>query len=348
MDKIAKTFPRTLRVISYVSIFCGFFGMAFIIIVILKGTYNLLFNGGVPALAPVLPGVKIPGLPTLGFWHWIVAILFVAVVHEFSHGIFARLEGLKVKSSGFALFGPILAAFVEPDEKAMMKKSKKAQLGILSAGPFSNLVWGGIFLLIGFLTAASLQGVFFASDGIIVGRLIEGMPAEMSGLEAPFVIYSISGIATPDSDRFVKATDIMKAGKTVQLVTNKGIFDFKAAEHPDDSEKGYIGIADFSLSLKVKEKFSFLWKLPYFVLWWNKLVFWLFVVNIGVGLFNLLPLGIVDGGRMFYLLALAVFKDDKKAKKAWTAASFFVLLLIFINIMPYLWKLFLFLGNLFV
>jgi len=36
MDKIAKTFPRLLGVISYVSIFVGFAGMIFIIIVIVK------------------------------------------------------------------------------------------------------------------------------------------------------------------------------------------------------------------------------------------------------------------------------------------------------------------------
>ena len=47
----------------------------------------------------------------------ISALAIVAIPHEFAHGIFARLNNLRVKSSGFALFGPILAAFVEPDEK---------------------------------------------------------------------------------------------------------------------------------------------------------------------------------------------------------------------------------------
>ncbi len=348
MDKIAKTFPRFLRAVSYLSISAGFIGMVFIMVVIIKGTYNLLFNGGMPALAPVLPGIKIPGLPTLGFWHWIIAIFIVAVVHEFSHGVFARLYDLKVKSSGFAFFGPILAAFVEPDEKAMAKKSKKEQLGILSAGPFSNIVLGGIFLLLAYLISAPLQGAFFESDGIVVSRLLEGMPADNSGLKAPFVIYSISGISTKNSDDFVRATETFKPDKMAELITNKGRYELKAVKHPDNSSKGYVGIADFSLSLKIKQSFSYLWKLPYLVLWFNKLIFWLFVVNLGVGLFNLLPLGIVDGGRMFYLVALAVFKKEEKAKRIWSYVSLFLLLLIFINIFPYLWKLLLFLNNLFV
>ncbi len=347
MDKVAKTFPRLLSVLSYVSIFTGFAGMIFIIFIIIKGTFNMLINDAAPALAPVLPGVKIPGLAiTLGFWHWILAILFVATVHEFSHGVFARWAGLKIKSSGIALFGPILAAFVEPDEKKMAKKSKRVQLSILSAGPFSNICWGFIFLLIGMFTAIPLQGLFFYSDGIVVNRLLEGMPVEQAGLEAPFVIYSISGIKTPNEKSFVEATETFRAGKKVEFGTNKGDFEFDAAKHPDNSSKGYAGIADFSLSLKVKEKFAFFGKLPYFVLWFNKLIMWLFIINLGVGLFNLLPLGIVDGGRMFYLVTLAIVKKDVLAKKIWTAVSLFLLLLILINLLPYFKSLFLFLGSL--
>ena len=47
----------------------------------------------------LLPGVKvIPGLPTMSFWHWIVAIFILATVHETCHGIFARLNNVKLKS----------------------------------------------------------------------------------------------------------------------------------------------------------------------------------------------------------------------------------------------------------
>jgi membrane-associated protease RseP (regulator of RpoE activity) len=347
MDKIAETFPRLLNVISYVSIFTGFAGMSIIVYFIIKGTYDLVFNGGAPALAPVLPGVRIPGLSiTLGFWHWILAIFFVAVVHEFSHGVFARWAGLKVKSSGVALFGPILAAFVEPDEEKLVKKSKRKQLAILSAGPFSNIVFAFVFLLIGFLTAAPLESMFFESNGMIVNRLLEDMPAENAGLEVPFVIYSVSGVSTEDTENFILATETFKPNKMVKLVTNKGDFEFKAKEHPDDSSKGYIGVADFSLSLVVKEKFSAFGQLPWFAIWFNKLIVWLFIINLGVGLFNLLPLGIVDGGRMYYLLALAVVKNEKIAKKLWTTVSLFILFLILINLLPYFKSLFLFLGSL--
>src|SRR3989344_1078348 len=75
MDKIAKSFPRFLRVLGYLSILTGLAGMGFILYILIKGTYTLLLvPGAVPVLAPVLPGVKIAGLPVLSFWYWVISI----------------------------------------------------------------------------------------------------------------------------------------------------------------------------------------------------------------------------------------------------------------------------------
>ena len=65
-----------------------------------------------------------------------------------------------------------------------------------------------------------------------------------------------------------------------------------------------------------------------------------FFFNIGIGLFNLLPLGPVDGGRMLYTASLFIFKDELKAKKLLTAVSFFILAIIVINMIPWLTKFF--------
>src|SRR3989344_2716377 len=158
MDKIAKKLRFFLTPLSYLSIFVGFAGMAFILFVLLKGTFDLLFIPNTqPALAPVLTGVKVPGLPSLSFWHWIITIFIVALVHEFSHGVFARLFSLKVQSSGFLFLGPILGAFVEPDEKKLEKSPKRQQLAILSAGPFSNIALAFIILLIINFVSAPIQ-----------------------------------------------------------------------------------------------------------------------------------------------------------------------------------------------
>ena len=117
MDKIAKKFPRLLNLLSYVSILVGFIGMGLIFDWLFKGTFDLLFvAGAAPAVAPVLPGIKVmPGLPVLSFMHWILAILIIAVIHEFSHGIYARLYKVKVKRGNSA------AVLVDVPADAMMK-----------------------------------------------------------------------------------------------------------------------------------------------------------------------------------------------------------------------------------
>lgn len=344
MDKISRIFPRALKIIGYIGIVVGFGGMFFIFYWLIKGTINLfLYPQAAPALAPVLPGIKIPGLPVLSFWHWIIAIFIVAVIHEFSHGLYARLHDIKLKSSGFALFGPILAAFVEPDEEKMKRKKKRAQLSVLAAGPFSNIILGIIaFLIITFLMTP-IHGTLYEEDGIIVNQIIEGTPASVLNLKAPFIIMKINDKEVKTINDFLMATSGIKVNEKVKLETDKGKFDLITIENPDNKTKGYIGVSNFKINFKLRENF----KLKTFLVgafeWFNMLFFWLFLINIGVGLFNLLPLGPVDGGRMFYLLALAIVRDKKKATKIWKNISLFCLLLIFINLAPYLMKLIIFL-----
>ena len=75
----------------------------------------------IPPLIPLVPYIDkiLPtGLvPPFYFTYWIIAIAIVAVFHEFAHGIFAKIRGIRLKSTGFGFLGPLLAAFVEIDEK---------------------------------------------------------------------------------------------------------------------------------------------------------------------------------------------------------------------------------------
>ena len=57
----------------------------------------------------------------------------------------------------------------------------------------------------------------------------------------------------------------------------------------------------------------------------------LFVLNLGIGLFNLVPIGPLDGGRMLQLACHKLF-DREKGNKIWGYIGLFFLLIIFINI----------------
>jgi len=343
MDRIAKWFPALLRFIGLISIMTGFAGMAFIFYFLLKGTIDLLLvPEAAPAVAPVLPGVKVmAGLPVLSFWHWIIAIFVVAVIHEFSHGVFARLYNVRIKSSGFAFLGPILAAFVEPEEKQLSKEKKRVQLAVFSAGPFSNIILGILCaLVLGYVTAPIFTSMY-QGDGVVVGGVVDDFPAAKAGIEVPFTLTGINGVKVRDLDSFVNVTDRLHPGDKAGLETDKGEYSIVLAKNPDNETKSFIGVTSFDVKRKLKEEVRVKYGrvLPAVFSWVHMLVFWLFVINIGVGLFNLLPLGPVDGGRMFLTGLFFFTNKPDKVKRIWGFISFFCLLLILINMAPYVWKL---------
>ena len=57
------------------------------------------------------------------------------------------------------------------------------------------------------------------------------------------------------------------------------------------------------------------------------LLWWIIVINILVALFNMLPLGFLDGGRFFYLTILGITGSEKIAKKSFAFLTYFILFL---------------------
>ncbi|MFH0936277.1 MAG: site-2 protease family protein [Candidatus Woesearchaeota archaeon] len=345
MDTISRFKPRFLKIIGYVSVITGFTGMIVIFYYLLKGAINTIVTpGAMPAVAPVLPGVKIPGLPVLSFWHWIIAIFVVAVVHEFSHGILARLYNVKVKSSGFAFMGPILGAFVEPDEKDLGKKKNKIQLTVFSGGPFANIILGLLLLLIFSFVFTPIENYVFENNGIVVSKVMQYYPAEKAGLKVPFVIHNVNNKQIKNAQDFLDAFNNIKPGQKLTINTDKGIFNVITVKDPENATKGFVGISDFSLNRvikdSIKEKYG---DISSVVKWFSLLIFWLVVINLGVGLFNLLPLGPLDGGRMFYVVSNFIFKNKHKSNRFFVSISWFCVLLIIINLWPYIFKLIMFL-----
>jgi membrane-associated protease RseP (regulator of RpoE activity) len=116
--------------------------------------------------------------------------------------------------------------------------------------------------------------------------------------------------------------------------------DITLAEHPDDENLPYLGIGFterknsgvlasitglFSSfrdpNVYYKEKFSFAGFI-YDLLWW------LIIINFSVALVNMLPVGIFDGGKFFYLGILALTKKEEIAKKAFALVTYVFLALL--------------------
>lgn len=337
MDALPKRFPRFVKVLGFFGIVTGFAGMGFIFVFLIKETFSFLVTpAAAPALAPVLPGISIPGVPKLSFWHWVVSLFFVATLHEFSHGILARLHKIKIKSSGFAFLGPLLMAFVEPDERQMKRKSKYKQLSIFAAGPFANILSGAVFFALLMFAFIPAYSSLYEVNGINVYNITEGYPVAQAGIKAPFMITAIDG-AKITSPKIAMEKTAFIPGQSIELMTSQGYSKIKAIQDPNNATRGVIGISSVDFSMRLKYD----WIAPFVpaIKWVGMLLGWLFMISIGVALFNLLPLGAVDGGRMFLVAMLCIFKDEKKARMAWSVFTAVCLLLIFINLVPWLIKL---------
>ena len=164
INYMGKKFPKTLKALSYVSITCGYILMAGGIYLLLQLVYmftqpDIVKMVKIPPIMPLIPYLpelfKIDWLPPFYFTYWIVAIALVAIFHEGFHGIFARFYNIKIKSTGFGFLGPFLAFFVEQDDKQMQKAKPFAQMSVLSAGVFANVLLSIIFLVI--------MGIFFSN-----------------------------------------------------------------------------------------------------------------------------------------------------------------------------------------
>lgn len=337
MDKIARKYPNLLMIFGYFGIFIGFIGMIFTFGFIIWAGYNILFVPKADAmLAPVLPGIAVSDkLPILSFWHWIIAILIVAVIHEFSHGVYARLRNIPIKSSGFAFLGPILAAFVEPDEKQLKKKSIRDQLLVFSAGPFSNIVLGFfVFFILSFVFVPLVNGMVHV-NGVVIGSVNETLPIANSGLVSGYIIQEIEGKPIENIKIITEELNAKKPGDLVEVKANDSYYQVELASHPENESRAFLGLSFSSYDIELKERFKgFSW-LQKFLDWFVMLLFWTFNISIGVGLFNLLPLGPVDGGRMFHSAMLKLTKNERKAMRILSFVSMLVLFIIFINMWPF-------------
>lgn len=344
-----------------------------------------------PPIAPLIPYFpKLFGMesffPPFYFTYFIVALAIVAIVHEFSHGIYMRLFGIKIKSTGLVFLGPIFGAFVEEDKSGLEKKKVLEQMTVLGAGVFANLIFALIFYglyVVFFFSSFVGSGYVFDSyalaivplnsvDGFGEYRnltsvltangtfyLDEGLVAQLENVdseylvvyaEAPAVLAGMRGVIIMADDVAIKSRDDLRwflesrePGDGVVFVTEDedGVhnYDIVLGEHPDDSSLAYLGIGNSVVGNRgfvrnILDRFmGFREASTYYKPSWDgdfvyfvyHLLWWVMVINLLVALFNMLPLGMLDGGRFFYLAVLSVTKSKKVAKWAYKIAGYLIL-----------------------
>ncbi len=337
INRFAKKYREWIIFFGYCCVGIGIVGMVFISINIILMIWTLITAPvSQPGVALVLPFTNVPGIGYLSFFHWIIAIFVLAIVHEFSHGIVAKAHGLPIKSSGFAFFAllaPIIpAAFVEPDEKKLSKSKDIVQYSIFSAGPIINILLALLILIaMPYVISPSKLAPFESTITEPVGFSFEltnsTLPAAKAGLEDGMIIDSFNGQPITEVAPFLeKMYYCSSSGDNVTLGANGTAYAITTVAS-EDGERGIVGIQNFVNERKMKPKYAWL-KHPFY--WTKDLFKWLFLLNFFIGLFNLLPLGIVDGGRILKTFLDKTIKNKLKARKVWSFISaFFLILLLF-------------------
>ncbi len=131
---------------------------------------------------------------------------------------------------------------------------------------------------------------------------------------------------------------------TLNVLGNDGINynkDIILGENPENKSLPWIGIAFSEQKSKrmIGKIYSILnFKNPHVYYKSNfeagkfiyDLLWWIVLISISVALINMLPMGIFDGGRFFYLTIWGITKSKKTAKNLFAFSTYFILFLLFL------------------
>jgi membrane-associated protease RseP (regulator of RpoE activity) len=168
---------------------------------------------GVPGLNPIIP---------VGYG--VFALVIAVALHEFMHGILARVSKVKIESLGILLCILPIGAFVEPAEAEMKALPRRERARIYSVGAGINIL---LALLFGVLfSTMMLYGVEPVQPGIgIVGFTSTDAPALNRSWPAPMevgsVIVKLNDTPTPSLVEFQAARSRTRPGDNVSVDTWK-------------------------------------------------------------------------------------------------------------------------------
>jgi len=326
-DALIRVLGRTrrgIRVFADVSVIAGFLMMGFAFWFLFSNITNYFVQPTEFAeLTVLIPGVTLTSGSAI--MYFLLSIPIVLVIHEGAHGIVGVMEKIGIKTGGFAIFIAMFAGFVEPDEEQFSKAKKISRLRLIGAGPTSNVIFAfalGAILFTNPMFAMVVPEPFLSSfyeeaeDGVLVLSLIDGGGAQQAGIQENDVIIGINDV------NIASAMDLQKnpvqPGDTVNItIVRDGseiVIPVTIMASPDDPERGLIGIMrndqppqpiyniiDWGLDTPMGFQFSMF-------------LLWLWMISFFIGIINMLPLPILDGGK--FIQTIIEGKISEKAVNA--------------------------------
>lgn len=308
INKIANRSPRFWKWYMNVGVVISFGAMIFMTFILVQSLGTITTT---PSVSILLPGVDVPGSPIfIPFLSGFIALIILIIVHEFSHGILTRVENIDVKSMGLFLFFILPGAFVEPDEEGIKKAKKSSKLRIYGAGSMANIVTAIIFLLLFALVANCVIPVVYDQEGVEVSQVVNDAPA-IGYINKGDILININNHTIKNSTDYLSAVRDLEPNTTATIMTNDRTTKFKLGENPNNKSIGYMGLRcqeHYVIKDNIKNIYGDI--LPWFWLSLQDLFKWIYIINLSVGLFNLLPMKPLDGGKMLEELLSYKLSDD--------------------------------------
>ncbi len=164
-----KLYWRSFANLGILLMFAGMIAMFLVIALSDLALYTSFLNGNVPE-----PGkynaprniLLIPGVNEFIPFTWgVIALIVTLVVHEFSHAILCRVEGIRVKSMGILFALVPVGGFAEPDDEQLFGTKEKTEREL----PLT----------------ATIEEIEEWEKGEKIGRDTEGLRPEESKLKEP-------------------------------------------------------------------------------------------------------------------------------------------------------------------
>jgi membrane-associated protease RseP (regulator of RpoE activity) len=196
------------------------------------------------------------------------------------------------------------------------------------------------------------DGNYYLDDKLALQLEIAGGEYLVVYAESPAVLAGMKGAIIQADNVKILGHDNLRwflenknPGDVVRFVTEDvdsgevNEYDIMLSEHPEDENRAYLGVGHREagsrgfIQMFLGKLMSFKESSTYYAPTWDGdfvyfiyyLFWWIMVINLLVALFNMMPLGMLDGGRFFYLAVLGTFKSEKWAKRAYEFATYLIL-----------------------
>ena len=254
-------FKRFWSVIGDIGIGLSILAMGTIVGLLVFGAIES-FRISAAQAPPVTEAIGLPGInPIIPIGYGILALVVGVVLHELSHGVLARSQGIGVKSLGILWCVVPIGAFVEQDDAEMLAAPRRKRDRVAAAGVFANFVLTILFFAL--LSGLVATSVTPNANGVPIQAVEAGLPAANASLAGGDIITAVNGTLTPTYPTFEAALANTTPGESISLVYYSPTLGHSVsttvvlATNPTDKSRGFLGVVALGLSTPSSSRRSF-------------------------------------------------------------------------------------------